>query len=164
MPSFSPAAVFLEKYKPSAKVLDWLMYEDSLTSRLREKFTKPVEVELIFQGEQLPKLDEQQLLSLKAGEKALVREVRLFAGCQTCLMARTIIPKLTLEGDASELARLGNRPLGHVIFSDPGLKRDSIEFGYEKNGKHENWSRRTIYNYLGKPLLVAEVFDQDFEF
>ena len=90
----------------------------------------------------------------------LVREVRLLGCGQTWVHARSLIPATTLTGRHRKLAHLGNRPLGEVLFSDPGMQRGDIETArvplYSADSRA--WARRSVFMLDHKPLLVSEVF------
>ena len=85
-------------------------------------------------------------------------------------MARTIIPGQTIKVAHRNLAHLGNRPLGEVIFSYPDLERVSMEIARVKPQlwtdaamekaaiRQAVWGRRTIYSIQQRPMLVSEFF------
>ncbi|MBE7421665.1 MAG: chorismate lyase [Zoogloeaceae bacterium] len=67
----------------------------------------------------------------------------------------------------ASLSRLGNRPIGSVLFSDPGIRRGQLV--YKKlDARHPLrhilvrnetlWARRSVFVRDKTPLLVNEVF------
>lgn len=86
------------------------------------------------------------------------------------LLARTIIPDETIKVAHRNLAHLGTRPLGEVIFSYPDLERISMDFTLvspshwttqvqqKANIEQPIWGRRTIYAIQNRPMLVSEFF------
>lgn len=102
----------------------------------------------------------------------MIREVELYCGDEPWVFARTLIPASSLTGGARRLARLGDRPLGAVLFADPTTQRRLVQmakllprhplFGAATDHLSERptelWGRRTIFRYAGKPILVNEIF------
>lgn len=114
-------------------------------------------------------MDESLLLGIPANCYALVREVCLVRADEPLVYARTVIPLDSLRGARRRLSNLGTRPLGEVIFSYPGLRRELLEVA---SVPADSWvrslretvdrdpvaGRRTLYSVAGSPLLVAEIF------
>ncbi len=145
----------------------WLLDKDSLTTRLRNECNGQFGVEVLQQSFQTPNKSERSLMRLKERHAALTREVTLLCGETPWVIARTVIPFQTLKGRSSQLKRLGNRPMGHFLFSDPALERSPIEvskcrlFIQLANGESESilaWGRRSQFIFYRKPLLVSEFF------
>ncbi len=134
----------------------WLYSEDSLTRRLRRVCRQPLRVEVLQHGYSRPQLEEARLLGLLPGRMALVREVRLLDGEEAVVEARSIIPTAVLQGSWRMLARLGEQPLGEIIFTRPGLSRTGLDLCVPRGQGH--WGRRNHYRLSGQPLLVAEFF------
>ena len=57
----------------------------------------------------------------------LIREVMLHSQGKPLLLARTVIPDETIKVAHRNLAHLGTRPLGEVIFSYPDLERLTMD-------------------------------------
>ena len=153
------------------EIESWIIESGSLTQRLRTRVGAGFRVELLDQSWQKPGMDEARQLGLKPGRRAIVREVALQDGSQTLVVARSIIPAQTLRGADRRLARLGTRPLGHILFADPRLQRLQLQwaridardwkpglFG-DRAPPNTLWGRRSLYS-LGPEhkLLVAEFF------
>ncbi len=151
---------------------DWLLDRGSLTSRLVKASEGAFRVRLLRQGWGRPLYSESQLLSTRRAETALVREVELLGHDTPWVFARTLIPASSLRGSARRLANLGNKPLGAILFSDPGMRRGPIQiarlqprhplFAAATNSLQQKpaelWGRRTLFYLAGKPLLVNEIF------
>ncbi len=148
----------------------WIFEELSLTQRIKRNCGTQFGVQLLRQQRNKPFPDEARVLAIARYQHALVREVLLHCGDMPLIAARTIIPWATLQGAQRRLSYLGNRPLGEVIFSYPGLKRLSLEIvKVEPNDwceawfktleiDHSVWGRRTVYSIAGSNLLVCEIF------
>lgn len=147
----------------------WLLDRGSLTERLIRASKGQFEVKILFQGMGVPRLSEQRALALPARQRALIREVILLGNHQPWVHARSIIPMKTLTGRLRKLRKLDNRPLGALLFSDPGMARGPIEIS--NLSMFEPWpssvpstygspvqGRRSLFWLDDKPLLVSEVF------
>jgi chorismate--pyruvate lyase len=118
----------------------------------------------------MPQTDEAGLLGCRRA--VLIREVELRCQDDPRVFARTLIPATSLSGRARLLARLGERPLGAVLFEDRSTRRVSVEFCRLVPGQPLHaaatahlamsstpvWGRRTLFRYAGQPLLVNEIF------
>ncbi|OQK17940.1 chorismate--pyruvate lyase [Methyloprofundus sedimenti] len=148
----------------------WIYEAGSITQRLRDYYGPQVRVEVLNNQWQRAFISESKLLKSPPGKYNLTREVLLYADDIPLVLARTIIPKRTIKSAHQNLSHLGNRPLGEVIFSYPGLERLALEITEVQN-KHWNkiiqqkiqvnqplWGRRTIYAIHHHPLLVSEFF------
>ncbi|MGD8842914.1 MAG: chorismate lyase [Gammaproteobacteria bacterium] len=150
----------------------WLLDAGSLTDRMRAACAGCFSVRVLDQGWHRPRLDEAGTLAMQRGVLGWIREVQLLCDGEPWVFARTVIPVTTLKGAQRRLARLGNRPLGAVLFADPGMRRDPVELACIRPGqamfatatqglRHRPegiWGRRSVFRVGGKPLLVTEVF------
>jgi len=150
----------------------WLQDNGSLTRRVQCACGPGFQVRLLRQGWGSPLYSEGRLLKMRRGEIAVIREVLLLCDEQPWVFARTLIPIHSLRGRARRLTRLGETPLGEVLFAHPGLRRGAIQvarllprhrlFVSAVAGLAEAptqlWGRRTLFYYAGKPLLVNEIF------
>ncbi len=150
----------------------WLFDQGSLTRRIIFHCENKFKVELLSLKWQRPMLNEAMRLGVHAESYALIREVLLYCGDQPWVYARSVLPKTTLTGKRRILGKLGNRPLGEILFSDPSIQRDALEIAEIKKGQrmYHNataclnnkpdflWGRRSVFYLHQKPLLVNEVF------
>lgn len=130
---------------------------------------------MLRQGWNRPSHDETLTLGLRLDAWAWIREVQLLGDGQPWVFARTLIPSRTLRGRGRRLTRLGIRPLGEVLFTDPNVRRDSVEMARIAFGHclHQRaftdlaespdaiWGRRSVFWIAGNPLLVCEIFLPD---
>ena len=131
---------------------------------------------LLSQGWGAPRLDEAQALGMRQGERAVIRQVHLLCGNRPWVYARTVIPATSMRGKLRRLAHLGTRPLGAMLFADPGMRREPVELANIRHGEalfrdasrhlrlqHANiWGRRSVFRIAHKPLLVSEIFLPEF--
>lgn len=144
---------------------DWLFDSGSLTARLLEASDGDLRVSVLQQKHEVPKFSERQRLGLGDRRRALVREVVLYGRGQPWIYARSILPLTTLTGRLRKLKQLSNQPLGELLFKDPSMRREPVQFacfGSISDGDIAIWGRRSIFTLDNKPLLVAEVFLPDF--
>ena len=146
----------------------WLHEKTSLTQRLRDEWGA-VSVQVLFECWQVPFLSERRRLQLPENRLCLVREVVLLSGNTPLILARTIIPRETLMATHGNLARLGTRPLGEILFSSPSLERQWLDVSHllPDNWKLAQspfsvekplWGRLTRYSIKKRPMLVSEFF------
>ena len=176
---WKPHRCFLRRRIP-AGLSDWLLDRASLTRRLQQLCpgNPPggFRVQVLSQVRDRPRLDEAQVLGMQHGEMAIVRQVLLLCDGTPWVYARTVIPLTSLRGKLQRLAGLGSRPLGGVLFADPGMRRGSVELAeilpgqavYAAATAHMRqrpaaiWGRRSVFRIAGKPLLVSEIFLSNF--
>lgn len=143
----------------------WLNEPESLTQRLRANWEN-ISVQVLVEKQQTPFLTEQRFLKLPEQRYCLVREVVLLSNQTPLILARTVIPAKTLKITQGNLARLGSRPLGEILFSAPSLKRESAgivriepnQWASDLRITAPLWGRRTQYSICGQPMLVSEFF------
>ena len=151
-------------------VQSWTYEPGSLTQRLRDYYGDAVGVKVLRQQWGTPFLSERRLLKLHENKYSLIREVLLHADGKPLILARTIIPAKTIKAAKSNLAHLGNRPLGEVIFSYPKLERIEMDVTLipvsawtqpaltEGNIDKPVRGRRTVYEIAQRQMLVSEFF------
>ncbi len=151
-------------------VQSWTYEPGSLTQRLRDYYGDAIGVKILLQQWNTPFLSERRLLKLLENRYSLIREVLLHADGKPLILARTIIPAKTIKGAKRNLAHLGNRPLGEVIFSYPKLERIEMDVTLidpptwtqsaiaEVNIDQPIWGRRTVYAIAHRQMLVSEFF------
>lgn len=165
-----PHSRFLRSTLPDG-LADWLLDTASLTRRLQSLCPGGFEVRVLAQGRAQPFRHEAQLLGMRNKGNALVREVQLLCNGKPWVYARTVIPCSSMRGRLRRLARLGNRPLGAVLFADPGMRRGEVELACIRPGevlhraanvgsraRQPVWGRRSVFRIAGHPLLVSEIF------
>jgi len=155
-----------------ARVAPWLRDEGSLTRALLQACDGCFRVEVQRQGWGGALNSERRLLGMAPGLTARLREVLLTCDGEPWVFARTLIPATSLRGRARRLAHLRDRPLGAVLFADPGTRRLAVEVAriaprhalfaaacaHLAQRPAEVWGRRTLFAYAGRTLLVNEIF------
>ncbi|MDH5601115.1 MAG: chorismate lyase [Gammaproteobacteria bacterium] len=153
-------------------IAPWLFEQGSLTRRIVLNCKNKFRVEVLSQQWQRPMLNEALRLGVHPEHYAFIREVLLYCGDIPWVFARSVIPHKTLTGPRRSLGKLGTRPLGEILFSDPSIQRDALEVAEIKKGQRmfscatqclftppeSVWGRRSVFYLHKKPLLVNEVF------
>jgi len=143
----------------------WLLDRASLTKRLIRCSKQKFEVRVSFEG--VARLFHHEKKVLKcASDSAWIREVELIVDGEIWVFARSAVPLSTLTGDDLKLRHLGNKPLGHLLFSSPRYQRNQFEVGQTTNLSGDMcWGRRSIFSCMNKQsrpthktLLVSETF------
>ena len=154
------------------EIAPWLFDQGSLTQRILFHCQNKFRVEVLSQEWKRPMLNEALRLGIHPEHHALIREVLLYCGDTPWVFARSVLPRKTLTGRRRFLGKLGSRPLGEILFSDPNIQRDDLEVAQIKKGQRMFncatnflvdtpdyvWGRRSIFYLHKKPLLVNEVF------
>ena len=153
----------------SPEIVSWLLEPNSLTTRIKETFKEPFRVDVIGEDWGQPFIIDMQRLSGSQSSQALIREVVLFVGNHAVVFARTTLPK-QVSDELQELTRLGNQPLGEVIFSYPDLQRVGLDIAEielaslnqtmqaQLKGETHVWGRRNTYQIHKLSFLVEEFF------
>lgn len=150
---------------------NWLMEDASLTARLQQRYTD-FRVQPLAQVNAKPIHDEALLLKRKPSSRTNVREVLLMGNQAPVVYAHSILPLSSLRGEWVKLGRLGNKPLGAMLFSNPCVKRTPLSYKklpkshalYQKAVKHVQhpphffWARRSIFSLNCAKILVTEIF------
>ena len=159
-------------YADSRAYHSWLTYPGSLTARLRA-YSQTFSTLCIRQGMLRPNLDECALLGLRHTDRAWVREVILYCDNIPVIFAHSILPRANTRGIWRFFTRIGNSPLGDQLFSNPRIRRGSMQFCHLQTPHpllrqaHKAiptltatslWARRSLFYAQNKPLLVTEVF------
>lgn len=151
----------------------WLLDTASLTQRLLQLCAGQFSVRLLSQVWGRAQHDEARALGMRPEGRAMIRQVQLLCGNRPWVYARTVIPATSMRGRLQRLAQLGNRPLGAMLFADPGMRRGMVELARITPGQalfaaalpHPDrrpsaaiWGRRSVFRIADKPLLVSEIF------
>jgi len=147
----------------------WLYDESSLTAKIIDACNGRFRVKVLSEERTTPTPDEIQVLGLRLRSHAIIRQVLLFCDDTPWVYARSVIPMTTLIGPLRRLSKLGNKPLGAILFSNKQIIRSHMEITRLKP-EHPcyNWpghsgnelipGLRSIFSLYKKPVLVSEFF------
>ena len=154
------------------KYLSTFLFENGSLSRLiQERFRRKLRIDLINESWSTAMTYEKKLLSLRNYEIIFAREAYLSCNNKKLVYARTVIPRKTLKAQNHTLTRLGQKPLGEILFNNNKIFRGNIKYAkiplhnelHNKAKKHCNiysdlYGRQSIFYVKNKPLLLIEVF------
>ncbi len=149
----------------------WLINHESLTARLQKRYAQFAVHTLRMQQAQVNQ-DEFSLLHIKRSQVATIREVLLYGNQQAVVFAHSVIPRNARRGPWHHLARLGNQPLGALLFANKQIKRTPLCYKklsrnhvlYQKAVAQMQyapaylWARRSVFYLNCVTILVTEVF------
>ena len=149
----------------------FLFENGSLTRLIQDRCKGRFHIDLINESWAEAMSDEKNLLSLRNNEITFIRESYLKCNNKKLVYARTVIPQPTLREQNQTLTRLGQRPLGEILFKNNNVCRKSIKYAkipssnklYKKAINYsaislEIYGRQSIFCIKSKPLLVIEIF------
>ena len=149
---------------------DWLLYEGSLTERLKQ-IGQQFSVKLLGQQLLAPNTEEKQ--RLKGKDQVVIREVLLYCNEKPWVFARSLFSPSAENANTLNLQQLGNQSLGESLFARSDLYCGDIEVAkvaleHPVARLNQQWfginqrllSRRRIFSTGGEQLLVSEVFLQ----
>ncbi len=151
-------------HRPPSWAAQWLSDPGSVTQNLIDRYGA-VEVEVLGQAWGHPSLNESRAIGIAPRRLAIVRRVALRCAAQWRVLARTVMPQSALQGRFRKLGRLGNRPLGHLLFTDPAIHRLGYEIAHLPQ-RHwlfpeltdAAWGRRSAFAVGNGVIVVYEVF------
>jgi chorismate--pyruvate lyase len=143
----------------------------SLTQRLQAQHAD-FKVQLLAHGLARPFRDETQALHLHPASRAYVRDVLLMGDGRARVFAHSVLSRASLRGGWNGITRLGTKPLGEALFTNPRIQRHGLMLRridarhplYRAARLHVPltaryvWARRSVFCLNGQPLLVTEVF------
>ena len=162
---------WIKKPISSGKFRAWLVDSSSLTAKLQRKYANfNLELSNIQFGRIVK--DEFSLMHLPVHKTVLVREALLIGNNHPVVFAHSVLPRASLRGAWQGLGRLGNKPLGAMLFANPVVKRTPLR--YKKLLPHHKlylhatahltikpthlWARRSIFSLNCAKIMVTEVF------
>lgn len=172
LPRF-PASEALDWVPPQQLTLtdtqaDWLLYEGSLTARLK-RIGKQFSVQLLGQAQHPPHAEERRRVAHE--RPVVVREVLLYCNHQPWVFARSLFSPRAENANTLNLKTLGEQSLGESLFGRDDLHSGSIEVAdVQPNHPVAEWNtrwfhstrhllgRRRMFSTQGEQLLVSEVF------
>ncbi|MBI5436714.1 MAG: chorismate lyase [Nitrosomonadales bacterium] len=152
----------------------WLRDHGSLTLRIQQRCAA-FSVRNVRNCLATAAHDETALLGLPPRQKIYTREVFLYADGMPVVFAHSVVAPQHLCGAWHALQRLGNHPLGALLFAHPLVKRAPLHYKALKphhalyrgaatalgTTPGRLWARRSLFSLHDAPLLVTEVFLPD---
>ncbi|GGJ94233.1 chorismate--pyruvate lyase family protein [Pseudomonas matsuisoli] len=167
MPNTRPAPQWLaadQMLHVEPREREWLFNEDSLTRRLTALAEGEFSVLPLKEGWQTLRSDECEELGLPHASCGWAREVLLRGHGEGWVYARSVAGESALRADGFDLASLGTRSLGELLFSDRAFSRGELKAaGYPPAwlpfpNDATLWARRSVFRRNALGVLVMEVF------
>lgn len=172
-------AKLIRRITQNTQLQTWLTLESSLTENLQQ-ICPSLKVLILSEDYATPLSSEAQCLELASHQKAWIRCVVLQCQEHNLIYARTVIPEMDDNNPWHDLQRLGNKPLGEVLFEDNRIQRTPFQFS-QQNLKSwpylaphlsqslvtppshhlKGYARRSVFLKHQMPLLLTEVFLPD---
>ena len=145
----------IEHELTNTEIKSWLLEQGPITKRI--KSIAEFRLELI--QDELSDATDDEILFLKIdSEEIRIREVILYGNENPIVFARTIIPNTTIEKGIRELGKIGNKPLGDILFEKDIFSKEDIVFASFKDKESLFWGRKIKYTVKDQPFSVMEVF------
>ena len=142
--------------KVDASVLSWLSESGPITNRI--KLSQKFKLELL--NDEIDEISKEEELFLNSfSETFRVRRVILLGNNTPVVYAKSVIPSSTIENGLSSLGKIGNAPLGDILFT-PGVftKLEMVCASFLSKEKNVYWGRKIKYSVNSEPISVMEVF------
>jgi chorismate--pyruvate lyase len=145
-----------------AALRPWVADAGSLTVALRRALAGALDCTLLAHGWRAASTDEARLLGALPGSRLYWRRVRFSHAGRALLIGHTLAPPAVLAA-CPRLRRLGDRPVGELLFADPAVRRERIELADPRSPAlegtpHALAARRALVPVSRGRLLVTEHF------
>ena len=142
--------------KVDSSVLSWLKESGPITKRI--KLGKKFELKLL--NDELDEISKEERLFLGSSSKTFkVRKVILFGDDAPIVVAKSVIPTLTIDKGLSSLGKIGNAPLGDILFTPSVfIKLEMVCASFLSEERNVYWGRKIKYSVNSEPISVMEVF------
>ena len=142
--------------KVDASILSWLSESGPITNRI--KLSQEFELELL--NDEIDEISKEEELFLNSvSETFRVRRVILLGNNTPVVYAKSVIPSSTIENGLSSLGKIGNAPLGDILFTpDVFTKLEMVCASFLSKEKNVYWGRKIKYSVNSEPISVMEVF------
>ena len=111
-------------------------------------------------NDELDEISKEERLFLGSSSKTFkVRKVILFGDDAPIVFAKSVIPTLTIDKGLSSLGKIGNAPLGDILFTPSVfIKLEMVCASFLSEERNVYWGRKIKYSVNSEPISVMEVF------
>ena len=128
--------------KVDSSVLSWLKESGPITKRIKLEISK-----------------EERLFLGSSSKTFKVRKVILFGDDAPIVFAKSVIPTLTIDKGLSSLGKIGNAPLGDILFTPSVfIKLEMVCASFLSEERNVYWGRKINYSVNSETISVMEVF------
>ena len=117
----------------SSIIKSWLLEEGPITQRIKSSYEFKLK---LIQDEITEVIDADKKFLNTNSNEIRVREVVLLGDEKPLVYAQTLIPNSTINKGLAELGKIGNKPLGDILF-----EKDSAEIKFTGKKSVENVAR-----------------------
>lgn len=142
----------------SAPLKSLVIDRGSLTAALIALSAGTFEVNVLRQYLATPFVHEQRKMGRPTNLVAGVREVELHVHGEAVVFARSIMPLAVANNGQGGLGKLGQTPLGHLLFKNGRIRVSKRQFADVDLDGERYHARRTPYDYRQTQILVSEFF------
>lgn len=143
---------------PAGAWRSWLQEKGSLTLRLKSHAKQSFQVRVLSETVAKVQANERALLG-GLQQQAWVRQVFLEVDGEPWVFARSVLPLDARGRLQRRLMQVGNNALGHILFSNPLIKRGPLVFCVPNQLSLPSlWGRASCFSGPNLRLLVAEHF------
>lgn len=135
----------------------WLTDTDSLTLKLQTYYSSDLNFTVDFADWSIGTTIEHTLLGIRNTDRIWLREIVWSVAGKAWIRGRSIVPEHTLDGP---LKTLGNRSLGTLLFGTTTCQRSPLTYAIHPTDNAI--TRRSLFYYHSRPLLITETFTPDF--
>lgn len=149
----------------------WIADKASLTANVKQLCEGQFSVRVLKHDLTTTPAFAAEELGVPVGSELLHREVLLCDDDTPLVFACSLLPGAALTGRFAEIRTLGARPLGHWIFSEPVLHRQSMQFAWipadarlfdrlpDIGAQTATLpGRKTVFTGAAFPFIVSEFF------
>ena len=139
----------------SSIIKSWLLEDGPITKRIKSSYEFKLE---LIQDEVTEVIDADKKFLNTNSNEIRDREVILLGNDRPLVYAQTLIPDTTIDKGLAELGKIGNKPLGDILFEkNIFIKKDIVyaQFIFDNNSY---WGRKIKYTVKNQPFSVMEVF------
>ena len=142
--------------KVDSSVLSWLKESGPITKRI--KLSNKFQLRLL--NDALDEISKEEQLFLGSSSKTFkVRRVILLGNGAPIVFAKSVIPTLTINKGLSSLGKIGNAPLGDILFTPSVFtKQEMVCASFLSEERDVFWGRKIKYSVNSEPISVMEVF------
>jgi chorismate lyase len=148
--------VLVKSRNPPASLLSWLTYQSSLTDKLKT-IAGDAQLKVVNQQWVLPSWWDKFMLGL-SGMEVMQRNIMMVAWQIPCWYARTIIPNATYQAYRLFFDRLKHESLGDLIYNEPKIKRNSINYEINSHCLEYHWLPTSLQAKNGQFWVRLSVF------
>lgn len=156
----NPAQLPLLKNQQLDTFFNWLRFSGSTTAKLQYEYNLQLNVTIISEGWQKNNLAISQLYCCDCNEQVFVRKTILSVANKPWMIATIVVIAKKNNSSIIAINKLGNSPIGKIIFADPAIQRECMLFKQNTiDEAHPNCiTRAATLTWKNNKVLLNETF------